>query len=79
MCSLPSIWPMALGWVLPEGQVRGSAHDMWQIAITQLTEPGKYLFVGPVQEVSKDAAAGGYKVPKSSTNSLLLGIRLMAT
>ena len=65
--------------VLPEGEVRGSAHDMWQIAITQLTEPGKYLFVGPGQEVPKDAAAGGYKVAKSPTNSLLLGIRLMAT
>jgi len=65
--------------VLPEGEVRGSAHDMWQIAITQLTEPGKYLFVGPGQEVPKDAKAEGYKVAKSPTNSLLLGIRLMAT
>ena len=65
--------------VLPEGEVRGSAHDMWQIAITQLTEPGKYLFVGPGQEVPKDATAEGYKVAKSPTNSLLLGIRLMAT
>ena len=64
---------------LPEGEVRGSAHDMWQIAITQLTEPGKYLFVGPGQEVPKDATAEGYKVAKSPTNSLLLGIRLMAT
>ena len=65
--------------VLPEGEVRGSAHDMWQIAITQLTEPGKYLFVGPGQEVPNDAAAEGYKVAQSPTNSLLLGIRLMAT
>ncbi|MGD8659674.1 MAG: DUF1254 domain-containing protein [Desulfobacterales bacterium] len=65
--------------VLPEGEVRGSAHDMWQIAITQLTEPGKYLFVGPGQEVPKDAADEGYKVAQSPTNSLLLGIRLMAT
>ena len=65
--------------VLPEGEVRGSAHDMWQIAITQLTEPGKYLFVGPGQEVPKEAKAEGYKVAKSPTNSLLLGIRLMAT
>jgi hypothetical protein len=65
--------------VLPEGEVRGSAHDMWQIAITQLTEPGKYLFVGPGQEVPKDAVAEGYKVAQSPTNSLLLGIRLMAT
>jgi hypothetical protein len=65
--------------VLPEGEVRGSAHDMWQIAITQLTEPGKYLFVGPGQEIPGDAKAEGYKVAQSPTNSLLLGIRLMAT
>jgi hypothetical protein len=65
--------------VLPEGEVRGSAHDMWQMAITQLTEPGKYLFVGPGQEIPKDAKAEGYKVAQSPTNSLLLGIRLMAT
>ena len=26
---------------MPEGEVRGAAHDMWQIAITQMTDPGK--------------------------------------
>ncbi|MBL4557529.1 MAG: hypothetical protein JKP98_11975 [Rhodobacteraceae bacterium] len=35
----------------PDGSVRGAAHDMWQIGITSLTEPGKYIFVGPGQEV----------------------------
>lgn len=63
--------------VMPEGEVRGAAHDMWQIGITQITEPGKYLFVGPGQETPKDAIADGFKVFQSSTNSLLLGIRLM--
>ena len=63
--------------VMPEGEVRGAAHDMWQIGITQITEPGKYLFVGPGQETPKDAKAGGFKVFQSPTNSLLLGIRLM--
>jgi hypothetical protein len=65
--------------VMPEGEVRGAAHDMWQMAITKLTEPGKYLFVGPGQEVPKDAEAQGYKVQQSPTMNLLLGIRLMAT
>ncbi|MEJ2199115.1 MAG: DUF1254 domain-containing protein [Desulfuromonadales bacterium] len=51
--------------VMPEAEVRGAAHDMWQIAITRMTEPGKYLFVGPGQEVPKDAEAQGYKVAKS--------------
>jgi len=61
---------------MPEGEVRGAAHDMWQMAITRLTEPGKYLFVGPGQEKPK---AKGYKVFQSPTNNLLLGIRLMST
>ena len=65
--------------VMPEGEVRGAAHDMWQIGITQLTEPGKYLFVGPGQETPKGAEAAAYRVFSSPTNSLLLGIRLMPT
>jgi len=64
---------------MPEAEVRGAAHDMWQIAITRITEPGKYLFVGPGQEVPKDAEAQGYKVAKSPSVNLLVGIRLMAT
>jgi len=65
-------------WVLempgPTGSVRGAAHDMWQIGITALTEPGKYIFVGPGQDKPK---ADGYKVFQSPTNGILLGIRLM--
>jgi hypothetical protein len=26
----------------PDGSVRGAPHDMWQIGITSLTEPGKW-------------------------------------
>ena len=63
--------------VMPEGEVRGAAHDMWQVQITALTEPGKYLFVGPGQAMPEKAEAEGYKVFQSPTNSLLLGIRLM--
>jgi len=65
-------------WVVempgPKGSVRGAAHDMWQIGISQLTEPGKYIFVGPGQKAPK---AAGYKVFQSPTNGVLLGIRLM--
>lgn len=65
-------------WVLempgPDGAVRGAAHDMWQIGITAITKPGKYVFVGPGQATPK---AKGYKVFKSPTNGILLGIRLM--
>jgi hypothetical protein len=65
--------------VMPEGEVRGAAHDMWQLSMTTLTEPGKYMFVGPGQEVPEGGEAEGYKITKSPTNSLLLGIRLMST
>jgi hypothetical protein len=65
-------------WVVempgPAGKVRGAAHDMWQIGITQITEPGKYLFVGPGQDVPNDKS---YKTFQSPTNGILLGIRLM--
>jgi hypothetical protein len=65
--------------VMPEGEVRGAAHDMWQIGITTLTEPGKYLFVGPGQEVPHEADDEGYRIFQSPTMSMLLGIRLMST
>lgn len=65
--------------VMPEAEVRGAAHDMWQIAITRMTEPGKYLFVGPGQDVPTDAQAQGYTVARSPSVNLLVGIRLMAT
>ena len=69
-------------WVIvmpgPDGQVRGSAHDMWQIGIVKMTKPGKYLFVGPGQEVPKDAEKNGFIIVKSTSNNILPGIRLMS-
>lgn len=29
---------------MPEAEVRGATHTMWQIGITQMTEPGRYVF-----------------------------------
>jgi hypothetical protein len=60
---------------MPKGEIRGAAHDSWQIGITQITEPGKYLFVGPGQGTPPDAEAEGFKVYQSPTNNLLLGNR----
>lgn len=51
--------------VMPEGEVRGAAHDMWQIGITKMTEPGKYLFVGPGQDVPDSANNEGYRIFQS--------------
>ena len=66
-------------WVvrMPEGEVRGAAHDMWQMEITPITKPGNYVFVGPGQEPPAGAAEAGYTVHKTPTNSIFLGIRLI--
>jgi hypothetical protein len=52
---------------------------MWQIGITKMTEPDKYLFVGPGQEVPEGADKEGYRVFQSPTMTVMLGIRLMST
>ena len=64
--------------VMPEGEVRGAANDFWQIGGMQMTKPGKYLFVGPGQEVPKGAEGAGYTVVQMATNNFLPGIRLMS-
>lgn len=68
-------------WVvhMPEGEVRGAAHDMWQMEITPITKPGKYVFVGPGQKAPADAEKAGYTVYQAPTNSIFLGIRLIPT
>ena len=63
--------------VPPGGQVRGAVSDMWQIQVTQMTRAGKYLFVGPYQEVPNGAESEGYIVNHSPMNNLFAGIRLM--
>lgn len=65
--------------VMPEGEVRGAANDMWQIGVKQMTEPGKYVFVAPGEEAPHDAKLNGYEVVEMTTANFLLGIRLMST
>ncbi|MDX2427209.1 MAG: DUF1254 domain-containing protein [Xanthomonadales bacterium] len=68
-------------WIvhMPEGEVRGAAHDMWEREITSMTKPGKYVFVGPGQKAPAGAEKAGYTVHKTPTNSIFLGIRLIPT
>ena len=67
-------------WVMeiPEGEVRGAANDFWQIGIAQMTKPGKYLFVGPGQEVPKRSETEGFSVIRMPTLNIFPGIRLMS-
>ena len=68
-------------WIvhMPEGEVRGAAHDMWEREITSMTKPGKYMFVGPGQKAPAGAEKAGYTVHETPTNSIFLGIRLIPT
>jgi len=67
-------------WIveMPVGEVRGAANDFWQIGVAQMTKPGKYLFVGPGQEVPGEAEKAGYIIVKMTTNNFMAGIRLMS-
>jgi len=61
---------------MPEAEVRGAMHSMWQIAITPMIEPGKYVFHAPGTKAPQ--VPDGYKVYESPTNSVFFGIRLMS-
>ncbi|WP_380996190.1 DUF1214 domain-containing protein [Sedimentitalea sp. HM32M-2] len=60
---------------MPDAKVRGATHSMWQIGITQMTEPGRYVFYPPGTTAP---VIEGAKVFESPTNSIFFGIRLLA-
>jgi hypothetical protein len=60
---------------IPDEELRGSVSDMWQIALSILPKPGKYLFVAPEMEIPQVDDA---EVVQSPTNSILFGVRLMS-
>jgi len=67
-------------WVveLPEAEIRGAAHSMWQIGLGRMVKPGKYLLVGPGQEVPENAENNGYVVIQSSTINVMQVLRLLS-
>ena len=62
---------------MPDAPVRGAMHTMWQVGITQLTKPGKYVFVGPGQNIPADLPDGA-EAFQSDTSQIFIGIRLMS-
>lgn len=61
---------------MPDANVRGATHSMWQIGITQMTEPGKYVFYAPGTDAPKlPEGAKGFEAP---TNTIFFGVRLLA-
>jgi hypothetical protein len=68
---------------VPAGTASGGVGDFWQRPVTDFGQTGpdqgaggKYLFLGPDQE---DLKAEGYRVARSSTNNVILGIRVLST
>jgi hypothetical protein len=62
---------------IPTNEVRGALHNAWQVGLSQMTEPGKYLIIPKGTDVPADAPKGA-KVVESDSNYVFLGIRLMA-
>ncbi len=60
---------------MPEAKVRGATHSMWQVGITQMTEPGRYVFYAPGTTAPQVKNAKVFEAP---TNSIFFGIRLLA-
>ena len=59
---------------IPDAPLRGAMHNMWQIGLKQMTEPGTYIFAGPGQALPKAKEA---EVIQSDTNYIFFGVRLM--
>ncbi|WP_052444224.1 DUF1254 domain-containing protein [Flammeovirga sp. OC4] len=66
-------------WIMevPEGGVRGSMSNMWQIGLASFTEPTKFLILGPETKMP-EGDLSEYKVVRSNTNSVMTGLRLMS-
>ena len=65
-------------WIvhMPEGEVRGAAHDMWQREITSITKPGKYRLRRPGAEGAGRSRGGwlyGSTRPRPTASSSVFG------
>ncbi|MEZ9417735.1 DUF1254 domain-containing protein, partial [Vibrio sp. 10N.286.49.E1] len=62
---------------IPTNELRGAVHTMWQIGISQMTEPGVYVVKAKGSETPRNLPKGA-KVFESDTNNVFFGVRLMA-
>ena len=61
---------------IPTDKVRGAVHNAWQIGLSQMTKPGKYLIL-PKGEMVPDNLSENVTVVESDTNYVFFGVRLM--
>ncbi|KZY73058.1 CDP-4-dehydro-6-deoxy-D-glucose 3-dehydratase [Oleiphilus sp. HI0071] len=62
---------------IPTNEVRGAVHNVWQIGLSQMTEPGQYLII-PEGSETPTSLPEGVKVVESNSNYVFFGVRLMA-
>ena len=62
---------------IPTKEVRGAVHNMWQIGLSQMTKPGKYLIIPKGSDVPADAPTDVTLV-ESDSSYVFFGVRLMA-
>ncbi|MEZ8256451.1 DUF1214 domain-containing protein [Vibrio cyclitrophicus] len=62
---------------IPTDELRGAVHTMWQIGISQMTEPGVYVVKAKGAETPSNLPKSA-KVFESDTNYVFFGVRLMA-
>ncbi len=62
---------------VPTNEVRGAVHNVWQVGLSQMTKPGKYLIIPKGSEVPADAPKDVVLI-ESDSNYVFFGVRLMA-
>ena len=62
---------------IPDAPVRGAMHSMWQVGITQMTEPGAYVLLGPGMPEPAELPESA-QVFRTDTSQAFLGLRLMS-
>lgn len=62
---------------IPTNEVRGAIHNVWQIGLSQMTKPGKYVII-PKGSAAPSNLSEDVKVVESDSNYIFFGVRLMA-
>lgn len=62
---------------IPTDEIRGAVHNVWQVGLSQMTNPGQYLVMPKGSEIPAEAPKD-VTVVESDTNHVFIGVRLMA-
>jgi len=62
---------------IPTNEVRGAVHNVWQVGLSQMTEPGQYVIIPKGSEAPAKLPEGASFI-ESDSNYVFFGVRLMA-